>query len=278
MGFLFETLRAQAHQPPFSFPALYVLYLDESGNPDNPADRHFVLGGAAVFEQTTFFLTKDLDNLQRKYWPTAQPIEFHASPIRSGRGFWRSVQSDTRDAVLDDIGLIIKQSNKPGVVLFAAIVEKDSQLYGEDAVKVATEQVVKRFDTFLTRCYQEHNNPQRGLLVFADSHYQKRAKLWVHGFRSLGTQWGVLNNLADMPYFAAARENRLLQVADYVAHATFSLYEKHDSKLMKHILANFDQKGGVLHGLVHISPPRGTPCACPAHVSRRVAGNFGSWL
>jgi hypothetical protein len=257
---------------------LYVLYLDESGNPDNPADRHFVLGGAAVFEQTTFFLTKEFDNLQRKYWPSSQPIEFHASPIRSGKGFWRNVLASTREAVLDDLGVILKQSNKPGVVLFAAVVEKDAQNYGEDAVKCATEQVIKRFDTFLTRCYQEHNNPQRGLLVFAESHYQKRAKVWVHGFRSLGTQWGVLNNLADMPYFAAARENRLLQAADYIAHAVFSLYEKRDDSLMKHIISRFDQKGGVIHGLVHISPTRGMPCDCPAHVSRRSPGTLGTWL
>jgi len=26
---------------------MYLLHLDESGNEDNPADRHFVLGGAA---------------------------------------------------------------------------------------------------------------------------------------------------------------------------------------------------------------------------------------
>jgi len=137
---------------------------------------------------------------------------------------------------------------------------------------------VKRFDTFLTRRFQEHNNPQRGLLVFADSHYQQRAKLWVHGFRSLGTQWGVLNNLADMPYFAAARENRLLQTADYVSHAIFSFYEKRDSRLLKHIISRFDQKGGIVHGLVHIMPGRGTPCDCPAHVSRRVPGDLGPSL
>jgi Protein of unknown function (DUF3800) len=257
---------------------LYVLYLDESGNPDNPADRHFVLGGAAVFEQTTFFLSRDFDNLQRKHWPTSQPIEFHASPIRSGKGFWRSVPAAERETVLDELGLVIKNSNKNGVVLFAAVVEKDAKVYGEDAVKLATEQVVKRFDTFLTRCYQEQNNPQRGLLVFADSHYQKRAKLWVHGFRNLGTQWGVLNNLADMPYFAAARENRLLQAADYVAHAAFSLYEKRDPKLMQHIVSRFDQKGGVFHGFVHVMPTHGSPCECPAHVCRRTPGNLGTWL
>jgi hypothetical protein len=258
--------------------ALYVLYLDESGNPDNPADRHFVVGGVAVFEQSTFFLNKDLDDLQRKYFPSTPPVDFHASQMRAGSGFWRRVPHATRDSLLDDVGGIIAHPNRMGVVLFAAVVEKHAQLYGEDAVKCATEQVIKRFDTFLTRRFQEHNDRQGGLLVFADSHYQKRAKIWVHGFRKLGTQWGVLNNLADMPYFAAAGENRLLQAADYVAHATFLLYESRNPRLAKHIISKFDQKAGVMHGLVHVSPPQGVTCECPAHESRRSPGTHGSWL
>jgi hypothetical protein len=257
---------------------VYILYLDESGNPDNPADRHFVIGGVAVFERITFFLNKDLDDLQRKYWPTSPPVEFHASPIRAGSGFWRSVPKATRHALLDDIGLTIKQSNKTGLVLFAAVVEKDAQRYGEDAIKCAAEQVIKRFDTFLLRCKQDHNDPQRGLLVFAESHYQQRAKLWIRDFRNLGTQWGVLNNLADNPYFAAARENRLLQAADYVAHAVFLLYERRDPSLLKHVISRFDQKNGIIHGLCHVLPPHGVMCECPAHVSRRTPGAVGTWL
>jgi hypothetical protein len=257
---------------------MYFLYLDESGNPENPADRHFVLGGAAVFERTTFYLNRDLDDLQRKYWPSSPPIDFHASPIRSGSGFWRSVLESTRRDVLSDIGSTIERANRPGLALFTAVVEKDAQLYGEDAVKCATEQVVKRFDTFLNRRAHDHNDPQRGLIVFAESHYQQRAKLWVKDFRRLGTQWGVLNNLADIPYFSAAKESRLLQIADYVSHAMFLLYERRDPSLAQRIMTRFDQKHGILHGLVHISPNRGATCDCPACVSRRSPGTLGPWV
>jgi len=257
---------------------MYILYLDESGNPDNPADRHFVLGGAAIFERTTFHLHRDLDELQRKYWPSSPPIDFHASPIRSGSGFWRSVPEATRANLLADLGSTIGKSNKPGLVLFAAVVEKDSKLYGEDAIKCATEQIVKRFDTFLNRRAHDHADPQRGLLVFAESHYHQRAKLWVRDFRSLGTQWGVVNNLADIPYFAAARESRLLQIADYVSHATFLLYERRDPSLARNIIARFDQKDGVVHGLVHVSTKRGATCDCPACASRHAPGALGSWI
>jgi len=82
---------------------MYLLYLDESGNEDDPADKHFVLGGAAVFERQTFFLSRDLDALQTRHFPGIPPIEFHASAIRAGRGFWRDIDRAKREEVLQDI-------------------------------------------------------------------------------------------------------------------------------------------------------------------------------
>ena len=94
----------KSRQPPFSFRLLlgtmrrpwggfmYILYLDESGNPDDPSDRHFVLAGAAVFERVVHFLTRSLDEVQAKHLPGLEPIDFHAAEIRSGRGFWRGVE------------------------------------------------------------------------------------------------------------------------------------------------------------------------------------------
>jgi hypothetical protein len=64
-------------------------------------------------------------------------------------------------------------------------------------------------------------------LYFAEGRFDKRAKVWVDQFRQLGTRWGVLRNLADIPYFASVKETRLLQVADFVSHSVFMLYERH---------------------------------------------------
>jgi uncharacterized protein DUF3800 len=257
---------------------MYLLYLDESGNPDDASDKYFVIGGLAVFERQTFFLSQSMDALQAQHCPNVPPVEFHASPIRAGRGFWRGIDMATRQAILQDIGQIIAGANQPGVCLFAAVVEKSAAIYGEDAVKLATEQVCRRFDTFLARRATEHADPQRGLLVFAESHYQQRAKVWVRGFRELGTQWGVLRNLSDIPYFASTKESRLLQLADYVSHAMFMLYERRDPTLARGILLRIDQKNGILHGLAHAPHMTGRVCDCPACVSRRTPHDFGPWL
>lgn len=97
---------------------MYLLYLDESGNPDDASDRHFVLGGAAVFERTTYHLSQDIERIQETHFPGVQPIEFHAAHIRSGKGFWRNIEREKRNVLLGDIAETIKNSNNPGVVLF----------------------------------------------------------------------------------------------------------------------------------------------------------------
>ena len=195
--------------------ACTCLYLDESGNENDPSDRYFVLAGLALFERQTYHLNQRLELVQEKHFPNQPPIPFHASAIRAGRQFWRSVSEAKRQEVLDDvIAAITATDDHGGLRLYAAAIEKDSEIYGEDAVEAATEQVCKRFDTFLTIRYREQNDPQRGLLIFSEGRFDARAKLWVRGFRRRGTQWGSINNLADIPYFAPMKESRLLQAAD----------------------------------------------------------------
>jgi len=92
---------------------VYILYLDESGNPDDPSDRHFVLAGAAVFERVVHFLTRSLDEVQAKHLPGLEPIDFHAAEIRSGRGFWRGVEKEKREAIVQDVTTAIADANHP---------------------------------------------------------------------------------------------------------------------------------------------------------------------
>jgi hypothetical protein len=110
---------------------MYFLYLDESGNESDPADRFFVLAGVAVFERVTFFLSQSLEGVQTKHFPGLPPIEFHASPIRTGKGFWRNIPEAKRMEVLDDIADVIANANEPGVSLFAAAIEKSAAPYWE---------------------------------------------------------------------------------------------------------------------------------------------------
>lgn len=257
---------------------MYLLYLDESGNENDPTDRYFVLGGIAVFERQTFFLSKAIEAVQDKYFPNHQPIPFHASEIRSGREIWRKVAPEMRQAALRDLSSAIECSPAKGRVLFAAAVEKTKEVWGERAVEKATEEVCRRFDILLQRHFTDESDPQRGLLIFSEGRFDARAKIWVRDFHQRGTSWGAINNLADIPYFAPMKESRLLQAADLVAHAVWLLYERRDSSLIKPLLRCFDTKDGVLHGLVHFRANLADQCECPACHTRRHPGRVGPWV
>jgi len=256
---------------------MYLLYLDESGNESDAADRHFVLAGAAVFERNTYFLSRRLDELQTKHFPGLPPVVFHASHIRAGSGFWRKIEEAKKSAILEELSQIIAQA-ADGMALFAAIVEKSSTLWGEAAVESAAERICKGFDTFLASKYHDENDPQRGLLIFSEGRFHQRTRLWVQGFRERGTKWGALNNFSDIPYFAANRESRLLQIADIVAHAVFLLYERRDNSLIRPFIHRFHKVNGTVHGLAHHRSERTGPCACPACTSRATPNNLGPWL
>lgn len=257
---------------------MHLLYLDESGNEADPADRFFVLGGLSLFERQTYFLSEAVEEIQRRHFPGHQPITFHASEMRSGRRFWRKVPDETRSAVLSDLCRTIADAPDRGRVLYAAAIEKSDQLRGEAAVEKATEEVCRRFDIFLQRRYHEEKDPQRGLLVFSEGRFDARAKFWVRGFHQRGTSWGAIRNLADIPYFASTKESRLLQLADLVAHAVWLLYEKRNDELVGPLVNLFGEDGGVLHGLVHVRPSVKAPCDCPACASRARPGSLGGWL
>lgn len=87
-------------------------------------------------------------------------------------------------------------------------------------------------------------------------------------FRTLGTQWGVIRNLADTPLFVDSRASRVVQLADHVAYAVFRRYNAKDAQYFDIIAQKFDADGGVIHGLVH-KQLEDSNCMCIACLSRR---------
>ena len=213
------------------------------------------------------------------------PIHFHATEIRAGKDFWRRVQPAKRAEVGAGIGEIIANDTSPGVALFGAVIEKTGELHSDTAVKRATAECCRRFDVFLKRVSATQATPTTGmatgeheLMLFADGRFDQRARVWVNDFRKIGTDAGVIERLSDIPFFVPAKESRLLQLADYVAHALFLLFEHRNPSLARPILQRIDTTDGVLHGLKHVHRTPSAPCPCPSCHSRAEPGSLGLWL
>lgn len=72
---------------------MYLLYLDDSGSVGNPADKHIVLAGLAVFERQPHWLSEKLDGIAARVWPDSPPsIEFRGADILGGKKHWRGVE------------------------------------------------------------------------------------------------------------------------------------------------------------------------------------------
>lgn len=153
------------------------------------------------------------------------------------------------------------------VALFGVALERSM---AADAVARTFEEICNRCDLLMRRLHAQ-GDTQRALIIFDESRYESSLQTLLRGYRSLGTRFGgTLKNFADVPFFADSQATRLLQLADLVAYSIFRRYERGDTRLLDKIISKFDTDGGVIHGLVHISPSSSS-CTCPACLTRRLA-------
>ncbi len=248
---------------------MHILYLDEAGT--HTGARYFVVAGLSLFERQTYYLAEELSRLQASYFPEeAEPVEFHASALRApdehARLPYSTVKRPQRFELLDAIGETIVRAQPR---LFGIAMEKEYiASTSDEPYEHGFEQIVSRFDRMLTRVNRERDERNRGLVVLAESSYRENLEILARTIWSRGHRWGQVHNIADIPYFAPARNTRLLQCADFVTNAIFSRYETGHTRQFDKLGPLFDQDDGQLHGLVHLSR-RPRDCLCPACLTRR---------
>jgi hypothetical protein len=261
---------------------MYLLYLDESGV---HSSRYFVLAGFAIFERQTYWLAAAIDRLQADYLPAvSEMLNFHASDIREGHAQpWDSLDQAQRYEL---IAKVYEAIGAADIILFGIAAEKQlvarerlgqqtvtteqlEQFLIETAYDRALEEVVARFDMFLMRRFKEREQRERGLIILAESHYRRHLEALAKRIKTQGHRWGETHNLADIPYFTAAENTRLLQVADFCANAIFGYYESGYARHFNPIVRKFDESEGVIHGLCHLTSEFQV-CPCPACLSRRL--------
>jgi hypothetical protein len=246
---------------------MYILYLDDAGSVGNHEEKHFVLGGVALFERHISHLESALDQIARETGLSdPNTLEFHGNEMRAGRARWRGIAS--RDQRLDVMARALEASSvlRGRWALFGAAINK-AAISPRDPVEYAFEQVVSRFDQFLAR-QRTDGHSQRGLIVLDRSTRETRLQELATSFRREGHSWGRLRNIVDVPFFVDSRATRAIQYADLVTYALWRRFEKDDPVLFDRIKGQFDAQGGTVHGLFHerFAEHR---CSCPYCESRR---------
>jgi hypothetical protein len=150
---------------------------------------------------------------------------------------------------------------------FACAVHKASYV-DRDPVELAFEDLCSRFDMYLDRL-KAAGDRQRGILILDESTHETTLQKMAREFRTLGTRWGVVRNLAETPLFVDSQASRLVQLADNVAYAVFRRYNSQDAQYFDIISSKFDSVEGVIHGLSH-KQTADPMCMCVACLSRRI--------
>ncbi len=253
---------------------MYLLYLDDSGSANNPNEDYLVLGGVSVFERAVYFISRELDEIAKQYnEENPYAVEFHASEIYRGKSPpWDGLRNrNARIEVIQKV-LDVLARHRFGTYAYAVAVYKASYPNG-DPMEIAFEELCSRFDLQLKNenASRDKKHHQRGMIVLDDSTYETTLQRLARDFRQVGTRWGVVKNLADVPLFVDSSASRLVQLADHVAYAVFRFYNAKDGTYIAPILKKFyADPGGKIHGLVH-KQTYDLRCMCPACMSRRMA-------
>lgn len=253
---------------------MFLFYVDESGNPQNPNDDYFVLGSVAIYETKIYYLSKDFDAIQDKWFPNAPgPIEFHSAKMLNRDGEpWRSVDRKDCLLIMNDLCDAITKITEKGLYLFGVAVHIKS-FPSDNPVEKAFYELCGHIDAFINRTNLslDKKEKNRGLMILDSSRYKGHLdQLLLEYKKRGGTKFGRIYNIADAPTFADSKTTRLLQAADLVSYAIFRRYQRGDTTLLDRLISRFDSDDGIIHGLMH-QISRWRECTCPACLSRRLS-------
>lgn len=241
---------------------MYLLYVDESGDPAASSD-HFVVGGLAVHESRVRSLNRSLEAIVGRYLTVN--LELHAQWIRAGKGPWGAIPRPVKQGLLADIPASLGRfTRSPGAALFA-VARAPGAVPAADPLERVYEELLLRFTQMLIRVNRETGRDDHGIVIADEAKYELTLQPIVQRWRTSGTRFARLGRLVEVPLFIDSKATRLTQAADFVAHAVYRHYEAGDDSLFAPLLNGFDAVGGVRHGLMHlVRDYRRCPCAACA--------------
>ncbi len=271
-GWAVAFYRNQISQPSsFWRSSVFFLYVDESGQFDD-ADDHFVVGGLAIDEADLDLLRARVASAMARHLdPHLRGIEIHAQHMLKGKGPWRSVPKEVREALVLDLCRTLtrfqRQSSGPFGLFSTA--KSPGSIPGVNALERTFEELFLRFHEMLLRIGPNGPSP-RGIVIADKARYESTLQPITTKWREEGTRFKKLRRIAEVPLFCDSKATLFVQLADLVAHGVYLAYARRDGGLLDALLPGFDHHDGVIHGLVHLSANH-RRCACMACATRRAA-------
>ena len=230
---------------------MHLLYLDESGNPNDVQNKFFVLAGFSIFERQCHWMDAAMTRIAQRFdAPNPSSVEFHGAPMRNGKGEWSSrTPADRIQAVADIFALLSEKQLK--VRLYVSVIEK-SLLPIDEILPRSFENLASEFDNFLAHQITQYGQAQRGIVILDKSHYEQKIQGLSYLFKHVGHSTGKLRNFAEVPLFLDSKASRLIQLADLVAYWTYRRYAALDDRGFRILAPHIRAYGGSVPGLCEL--------------------------
>lgn len=139
-------------------------------------------------------------------------------------------------------------------LLFAEVIDKihlDPTKTGRTVSEQAFEQLVTRFDTFLTKdCDAEC----LGVLIHDNNQtVAKKHTDMMRTFHKKGTLWSAIGKIAETPLFVDSRLTRMVQIADLCSYAIRRYVENGEVEIFKEIFQRAHRYNGRAVGVRHFT-------------------------
>jgi len=129
----------------------------------------------------------------------------------------------------------------------------------------AFEQVVTRFQTYLTRVSKEDSQLYGILVHDNNATVAKKHTDMMRRFHTSGTFWRPIDNIVETPFFVDSKLTRMVQVADLFSYALRRYLENGERKLFDLIFPRAERVNQTAVGVRHFSAPSCKCEICAAH-------------
>ncbi len=147
--------------------------------------------------------------------------------------------------------------------LFAECVNKihfDPSRTSRTIEEQSFEQIVSRFERFLSNISRDEAQRTHGLLVHDNNEtVARRHTALMRHFHSQGTLWTGIEHIIETPLFVDSKLTSMVQVADLCAYALRRYVENQETDLFERVFQRADRVGARTVGVRHFA---GLACDC----------------
>lgn len=224
---------------------MYLVYVDESGNPGGK--NHFVLTALLIHESTWRKFDRLVNQIKIDLLSNEDPlgVELHTSPLVRKSGDFSGYSQDLVEKILIRMSNIVRKNR---CRLISVIIDKEKiEPKGEETLRGWTQLwswrlLLERIEKFL-RSKNDGNRTNFGLLCI-DNNSEKIVydiREIIKKFREDGSLYLDSKYIVEDPFFVDSSMRNLIQLSDFIAWVTRQwYYEKKGTK------TNYDEFNQVL--------------------------------